>query len=152
MILEGTSLWGEASKNYINDVQALKVEELNTLNIPRFSELSIKQTYPKIIEKFPDIEPYFPHYDHDYCPPRRFFWVVFSSLHSKVCKKIINKAQVSRVANPDGKDGELVWIRDDILENIHLASYESSKLDHNPLDIDNDLMVFDISDKDIIYI
>ena len=49
--------------------QVLKVEDVLQFNVPKFEELSLSLVYPKALNKFPELEDYFPHYDENYVPP-----------------------------------------------------------------------------------
>lgn len=49
--------------------QVLKAEDVLQYNVPKFEELSLSIIYPKALNRFPDLEDYFPHYDEAYMPP-----------------------------------------------------------------------------------
>jgi hypothetical protein len=70
----------------------MKVEDIQKLNVPKYEELSLNLVYIKALNKFPELEDYFPHYHDKYIPPREFFWGVLSTLYPEVVKKIIKRA------------------------------------------------------------
>jgi hypothetical protein len=47
----------------------LKIEDIQKQNVPKFEELCLSSVYLKALDKFPDLENYFPHYDDKYIPP-----------------------------------------------------------------------------------
>ena len=63
-----------------------------SFNVPKFEELALGSIYIKVLDRFPEMEDYFPHYEDKYMPPRDFFWGVFSTLHPEFVKKMIKKA------------------------------------------------------------
>ena len=70
----------------------LKVEDVLQFNVPKFEELSLSLVYPKALNKFPELEDYFPHYDENYVTPRDFFWGIFSTQYPEYVKKLIKRA------------------------------------------------------------
>jgi hypothetical protein len=56
-------------------------------NVPKYEELSLGLIYLKVLNKFPEMEDYFPHYDDKYIPPWEFFWGVLATLHPNAVKK-----------------------------------------------------------------
>jgi len=87
----------------------------------------VKKLYPIIVQRFPDLEPYFPHYEKDYIPPGKFFWAVFSTLYPEVVKLIVSKSHEKRVSGEQNGEDEMVQMRDDIWELIKVAPFISSK-------------------------
>ena len=107
--------------------QVLKVEDVLSFNVPKYDELALGNIYNRILDRFPEMENYFPHYDDNYMPPWEFFWGVFSTLHPEFVKKMIKKAQEWWVANVDDHAEEMIWIRDDMLDQLEGIAFESSK-------------------------
>ena len=126
-ILYGNKLVGD----YDVILQALKTHELKMINVPRFEELSIKWVYSMVLDNFPDLEHYFPHYEDEYLPPTRFFWTVLSTLKKEMVDEIVHDCHHWRVEGlTENPDEEKINIRDDILAAINTAPYRSSKLLH----------------------
>ena len=78
-----------------------KIEDIQKQNVPKFEELWLSSVYLKALDKFPDLENYFPHYDDKYIPPWEFFWGVLATLHPNVVKKIIKWAHEKWVASEE---------------------------------------------------
>jgi len=47
----------------------LKVEDIQKANVPKYDELCLSIVYMKALDRFPELEDYFPHYDDKYLPP-----------------------------------------------------------------------------------
>ena len=97
-------------------MKALKVEDVQKCNVPKYDELTLDFVYQKALEKFPEMEDYFPDYSDKYLPPREFFWSIFSTLHPNTVRKIIKRSQEKRVSNEENEEEELIRVRDDFLE------------------------------------
>jgi hypothetical protein len=53
----------------ILNIQVMKVEDVLKFNVPKYEELALGAIYNKVLDKFPEMEDYFPHYDDSYLPP-----------------------------------------------------------------------------------
>ena len=69
------------------------MEDVLQYNVPKYEELALSLVYSKALNKFPELEDYFPHYDDHYLPQREFFWGVFSTQYPEYVKRLIKKAQ-----------------------------------------------------------
>ena len=47
----------------------ITTDTIKTLNIPKYEDLSLHHVYNKVLDKFPEMEDYFPHYHKEYLPP-----------------------------------------------------------------------------------
>jgi len=112
-------------------IQVLKVEDVLSFNVPKYEELSLGNIYNRILDWFPEMEDYFPHYDDKYVPQWEFFWGVLSTLHPEFVKKMIKKAQEWRVVNEENQVDEMIRIRDDMLDQLEGIAFESSKPNNN---------------------
>jgi len=97
-------------------------------NVPKYDELALGSIYNWVLDKFPEMEDYFPHYDERYLPPWEFFWGIFSTLHPDYVKKLIKKAHEAWVHNEENQAGEMIWIWDDMLDQLEHVAFESSKI------------------------
>ena len=66
------------------------MESVRLIAVPFYDSLSIHRNWQEIKHLYPDIASYFPDYDHEYMPSRKFFWEVFASLHYEDAKTIID--------------------------------------------------------------
>jgi len=84
-----------------------------------------------VLKRFPEYEPYFPHYSEDYLPPSRFFWGVLSTLKKEMVDGIVMQSHLKRMegGNEDPEE-EKIKIRKDIWDAIKAAPFKSSKLSH----------------------
>ena len=96
----------------------MKVEDVLKFNVPKYEELSLGLIYLKVLDKFPEMENYFPHYDDSYIPPWDYFWGIFSTLHPDYVKKLIQKSHERRMTNEDNAEQEMIWIWDDMLADL----------------------------------
>ena len=83
--------------------------------------------YLRALDKFPELEDYFPHYDDKYIPPWEFFWGVLATLHPNVVKKLIKWSHEKWVVNEENQADEMIRIWDDFLEQLEQTAFESSK-------------------------
>ena len=95
--------------------------------MPKYDELCLEVVYAKALDKYPEMEDYFPNYSDKYLPPWDFFWSIFSTLHSDTVRKVIKRSQEKRLINEENKEEELIRVRDDMLDMLEKAAYESSK-------------------------
>ena len=105
----------------------MNIEDVQKANVPKYEELCLEVIYVKALDKFPEMEDYFPNYSDKYLPPRDFFWTIFSTLHTNTVRKIIKRSQEKRIVNEENHEEELIRVRDDILEMLEKTAYESSK-------------------------
>lgn len=85
------------------------------MNVPKYEELSLKIVYDKVLDRFPDLENYFPDYDKNYLPPWDYFWSIFSTLEPEFCKRLLSWAHEKRVINEENQPEETIRIWDDML-------------------------------------
>ena len=48
--------------------------------------------YPRVKGYIENLADYFPDYEHDYVPPRKYFWDIFSTLNQELAEKFIDHA------------------------------------------------------------
>ena len=66
--------------------QALKMDSMRLIAVPFYDSLSIRRNWQDIRKLYPDITSYFPDYDPEYMPSRKFFLEIFASLHYEDAK------------------------------------------------------------------
>lgn len=64
----------------------------NTVPVEDFPTMPIKELYDQIVQNKPEFRKYFPDYDASYCPPRKFFWAIYLTLHRVEAQELIEEA------------------------------------------------------------
>ena len=107
--------------------QALKMEDVRLIAVPFYDSLSIRRNWQDVRQLYHDITCYFPDYDPEYMPSRKFFWEIFASLHYEDVKTIIkNERKRKYEKEADDKTKEII-ISKDVLNQIQGSRYYSKK-------------------------
>jgi hypothetical protein len=96
--------------------------------VAKYEELSLARLYPKVIDRHPELLVFFPHYKQDYIPTRSFFWKIYCSQFPLEVELILTKSHKKRVNTELNQPGEMIMIRNDVLQELEKASFVSSKL------------------------
>ena len=103
------------------------MEEINPIAVPFYDSLSIRRNWKDIQKLYPDIVHYFPNYDPDYIPSRKYFWEIFASLHQEDAKQIIYNERKRKFEKEASEKTKEIVINKDILDLIQGSLYFSKK-------------------------
>ena len=67
-----------------------KLKDIKPILVPQYEELTAERMYPKSKNYVSNIVDYFPEYDDNYIPPKKYFWDVFSTINSDLAEKFID--------------------------------------------------------------
>ena len=67
-----------------------KLQNSKPILVPQYEELTVNKIYPKIKGYIENLEDYFPEYDSNYVPPRKYFKVICSTLNYELAEKFID--------------------------------------------------------------
>ena len=101
------------------------MENVRLIAVPFYDSLSIRRNWKEINQLFPDIVAYFPDYDPDYMPSRKFFWEIFASLHYEDAKTIINNERKRKYEKEASEKTKEMIISKDVLDLIQGSLYYS---------------------------
>ena len=103
------------------------MESVRLIAVPFYDSLSIRRNWQEIKHFYPDISSYFPDYDPEYMPSRKFFWEVFASLHYEDAKTIIDNERKRKYEKEANEKTKEIVISKDILNLIQGPLYYSKK-------------------------
>ena len=103
------------------------MESVRLIAVPFYDSLSIRRNWQSIKQLYPDILQYFPDYDPEYMPSRKFFWEVFASLHYGDAKRIIYNERKARYEGEAKEKAKEIVINKEILDLIQGSLYFSKK-------------------------
>ena len=103
------------------------MEDVKLIAIPFYDSLSIRRNWKDIQQLYPDILHYFPNYDPEYIPSRKYFWEIFASLHHEDAKKIIHNERKRKFEKEASEKTKEIVINKDILDLIQGSLYFSKK-------------------------
>ena len=103
------------------------MESVRLIAVPFYDSLSIRRNWKEIQQIYPDIVSYFPDYDPEYMPSRKFFWEVFASLHYEDAKTIIDNERKRKYEKEANEKTKEIVISKDILNLIQGSLYYSKK-------------------------
>ena len=103
------------------------MEDVRLIAIPFYDSLSIRRNWKDIRQLYPDIINYFPDYDPEYMPSRKFFWEVFASLHYEDAKTIIKNERKRKYNKESSDKTKEITINKDVLDLIQGLLYFSKK-------------------------
>ena len=101
--------------------------DVRLIAIPFYDSLSIRRNWQEIKQLYPDITRYFPDYDPEYMPSRKFFWEIFASLHYEDAKTIINNERKRKYEKEASEKTKEIVISKDVLDLIQGSLYFSKK-------------------------
>jgi hypothetical protein len=106
----------------------LNKDELKPITVPQYKELSPKALYENVKAHIPDLVYYFPEYEEEYIPSKKFFWDIFATLDYELAKNVIDYAiSVRTKGEGDGEDEKEVEVADDIMKELLDTKYYSKK-------------------------
>ena len=85
------------------------MENVRLIVIPFYDSLSIRRNWQDIKQLYPDITQYFPDYDPEYMPSRKFFWEIFASLHYEDAKTIIAMKERESMRKKPTRKQKRLW-------------------------------------------
>ena len=100
---------------------------MRLIAVPFYDSLSIRRNWQDIRQLYPDITNYFPDYDPEYMPSRKFFWEIFASLHYEDAKIIINNERKRKYEKEISEKTKEIIINKDVLNLIQGSLYYSKK-------------------------
>ena len=100
---------------------------MRLIAIPFYDSLSIRHNWHDIKQLYPDITQYFPDYDPEYMPSRKFFWEIFASLHYEDAKTIIGNERKRKYEKEANEKTKEIVINKDVLDLIQGSLYFSKK-------------------------
>ena len=103
------------------------MESIRLITVPFYDSLSVRRNWKEIKQLYPNIIDYFPGYDPDYMPSRKFFWEIFASLHYEDAKTIINSERKRKYEKEASEKTKEIIISKDILDLIQGSLYYSKK-------------------------
>ena len=103
------------------------MENVRLIAVLFYDSLFIRRNWKEIKQLFLDIVAYFPDYDPDYMPSRKFFWEIFASLHYEDAKMIINNERKRKYEKEASEKTKEMIMSKDVLDLIQGSLYYSKK-------------------------
>lgn len=103
------------------------MENVKLIPVPFYDSLSIRRNWKSVKHLYPDITSYFPDYDPEYMPSRKFFWEIFGSLHYEDAKTIISNERKRKYEKEASEKTKEMIISKDVLDLIQGSLYYSKK-------------------------
>ena len=100
---------------------------MRLIAVPFYDSLSIRRNWQDVKQLYPDITHYFPDYDPEYMPSRKFFWEIFASLHYEDAKTIIRNERKRKYEKEASEKTKEIIISKDVLNLIQGSLYYSKK-------------------------
>ena len=69
----------------------------NPQPITQFPKVPLKNLYENLCSKNNEFRLYFPDYDKDYCPQRKYFWIMFMSLFKEESDKVLEEHRLKKM-------------------------------------------------------
>ena len=82
--------------------------------------------YPKSKSYVPNIVEYFPEYDDNYIPPKKYFWDVFSTVNNNLADKFIDHLIKQRNKDKVTQDSK-IEISEEILNQLNSKHFYSKQ-------------------------
>ena len=80
--------------------------------------------YARVKGYIENLTDYFPDYVHDYVPPRKYFWDIFSTLNQELAEKFIDHAIKERNKQKETQDSK-IEISAEIMDQINKKNFYS---------------------------
>ena len=61
-----------------------KLQDIKPILVPQYEELTADEMYSKVKGNINNFTDYFPDYDENYIPSRKYFWDIFSTLNQEL--------------------------------------------------------------------
>lgn len=103
------------------------MESVRLIAVPFYDSLSVRRNWHAVKRLYPDVSHYFPDYDPEYMPSRKFFWEIFASLHYEDAKTIINNERKRKYEKEASEKTKEMVINKDVLDLIQGSLYYSKK-------------------------
>ena len=103
------------------------MDKIRLIAIPYYDSLSIRRNWKDIKQLYPDILQYFPDYDPEYLPSRKYFWEIFASLHYQDAKEIIDNERRRKFEKESNDKTKEIIINKEVLDLIQGSLYFSKK-------------------------
>ena len=103
------------------------MDSVRLIAVPFYDSLSIRRNWQDIRQLYPDITNYFPDYDPEYMPSRKFFWEIFASLLYEDAKIIINNERKRKCEKEISEKTKEIVINKGVLNLILGSLYYSKK-------------------------
>ena len=103
------------------------MESVRIIAVPYYDSLSIRRNWQDIQKLYPDILHYFPNYDPEFLPSRKYFWEVFASLYYDDAKVIIQNERKRKFQKEASEKTKEISISKDVLDLIQGSLYYSKK-------------------------
>lgn len=95
----------------------LKKYNIKEIHVPHYAELSVKNMYPKLIDKA-HLRMYLPDYPEKVYPEREFFYSVVGTLFPKELLDIVSKARANRSLGETRDKSELIKLTPEVRAEI----------------------------------
>ena len=95
--------------------------------VPHYEGLSVTNSFRNVLDMYPGLEDYFPVYQANYVPGRKFFWQVFGTLFYDDAKKYIAMEREKRFLEEEQAKERVMHINPEILEELQNTQYYSKK-------------------------
>ena len=99
---------------------------IKSVNVPSYPELKV-ESFWKIIKSTPHYIEYFPDYKQSKQPPREYKFNLLHTIDPELVEDKIMECHRNRKIQENSKDGDLIEIMPDLLEEIMNSNYHSSK-------------------------
>ena len=99
------------------------MDSVRLIAVPFYDSLSIRRNWQDIRQLYPDITNYFPDYDPEYMPSRKFFWEIFASLLYEDAKIIINNERKRKCEKEISEKTNEIVINKGVLNLIQGSLY-----------------------------
>jgi hypothetical protein len=103
----------------------MKVKDIKLIVVPYYDSLSVKRNFRDIVDIYPGIDKYFPMYDEEYLPSRKFFWEIFATLHYNEASKIIENERNRKYVKEEQEKRQVIAVDPIILNELQAVNYFS---------------------------
>ena len=104
----------------------LKAASITHINVPKYPELNVQIFYEYAKTK-PELLAFLPDYKSTQKPEREYVFDIIGNVNPEFLNGKIEEAHKKRLSGEVVNDFEKIEIREDILEELISAKYESSK-------------------------
>ena len=103
------------------------MEDARLIAVPFYDRLSIHRNWQDVKQLYPGITHYFPDYNPEYMPSRKFFWEIFASIHYEDPKTIIRNERKRKYEKEVSEKTKEIIISKIVLNLIQGSLYYSKK-------------------------
>lgn len=103
------------------------MDQIKLIVVPHYEGLSVTNSFRNVLDMYPGLDQYFPVYQDNYVPGRKFFWQVFGTLYHDDAKRYINMEREKRFAEEEQAKERVMLINPEILEELQNTQYYSRK-------------------------